>query len=99
MKLMRLVFKVIVAPIVVVLTIATPVFTFLFCFAATFLQIVSVLGVLVSIAIFISGSPLGCIVFLFLSFLVSPFGIPAVAEWLIDRAHDLNYTLRDFILN
>ncbi len=97
MRFIRLIFKIIAAPIVLALTIITPVFTFLFCYASVFLQIVSVLGVLLSIGILIAGSKLGCVVFLILSFLISPFGIPAIAEWLIDKARGLNYSLRDFI--
>lgn len=97
MKLIKLIFKIIAAPLVVVLTIATPIFTFLFCYAATLLEIVSGLGVLVSIALLLTGEKLGCVVFLTLSFLISPFGIPAIAEWLIDRLNGLNYRLRFFI--
>lgn len=33
-----------------------------------------------------------------LSFLISPLGIPAIAEWLIDRLNGLNYLLRDYIM-
>lgn len=99
MKILKLPFKIIAAPFVVALTIATPLFTFLFCYAAALLQIVSVIGVLVSIAIFFAGSPLGCMVFLILSFLISPFGLPAIAEWLIDCMRNLNCSLRYFIVS
>lgn len=37
-------------------------------------------------------------VILALSFLISPLGIPAIAEWLIDRLNGLNYLLRDYIM-
>ena len=38
---------------------------------------------------------LGCIV---LAFLVSPFGVPAIAEWLVDKLHSAKFALRDFII-
>lgn len=41
--------------------------------------------------------PLGGVVFLVLAFLVSPFGIPAIADWLMDRLYSLKYSLQDFI--
>lgn len=44
-----------------------------------------------------AGQTVGGIVFLVLAFLVSPYGIPAVAEWLVDKLHSLNYALRGFI--
>lgn len=99
MNIIKLPFKIIAVPFVVALTIITPIFTFLFCWAKTFMEILSGIGVLVSIAIFISGSKLGCVVFLILSFLISPFGLPAIAEWLIDRIEDMNYSLRYFIMS
>jgi hypothetical protein len=40
---------------------------------------------------------LGGVIFLALSFLISPLGIPAIAEWLIEKLYDINYSLRDFI--
>lgn len=40
---------------------------------------------LLAVALFIGGQTLGGVVFLVLAFLVSPFGIPAVADWLMDR--------------
>lgn len=97
MNIIKLPFKIIAVLFVIVLTIVTPLLTFLFCYAKTFMEILSGIGVLVSIAIFFAGSKLGCCVFLFLSFLISPLGIPAIAEWLIDRIEDLNYSLRSFI--
>lgn len=99
MTIIKLPFKINAAPIVVVLTLITPLFTFLFCWAKTFMEILSGIGVLLSIAILIAGSKLGCVVFLILSFLISPLGIPAIAEWLLDKLEDLNYSLRYFIMS
>lgn len=98
-RFIKLIFKIIAAPLVLALTIITPVFTFLFCYAAVVLQFVSGLGVLIAIALFVMGQYLGGGVFLGLAFLISPFGLPVIAEWLIGRAHSLNYSLRDFIMS
>lgn len=96
MKIIKLFFKIIAAPLVLVLTIAVAVLTFLFCWASTFLQIASGIGVF---ALFFAGTTTGCIVFLILSFLISPLGLPRVADWMIDKVDDLNYSLRDFIMS
>lgn len=95
--LMRFILKIIAAPFVVALTITVAVLTFLFCYAVAVLQVVSGIGVLISIIMLVTGEKLGGIVFLILSFLISPLGIPAIAEWLIDRLDDLNYSLRNYI--
>lgn len=66
-------------------------------YAIAVLQVVSGIGVLISIIMLVTGEKLGGIVFLILSFLISPLGIPAIAEWLIDKLDDLNYSLRNYI--
>ena len=52
---------------------------------------------LLALVLFIGGQTLGGVVFLVLAFLVSPFGVPAIAEWLVDRLHSAKFALRDFI--
>lgn len=99
MRFIKLIGKLIAAPLVVALTITVAVFTFLFCWASTFLEIISGIGVLLGIVLFVIGQALGGCVFLVLVFLLSPLGLPAIASWLIDKADDLNYSLRNFIMN
>lgn len=97
MQFIKLTFKIIAIPFIVILTIGTPVFVFLFCYAAAFMEIASGIGVLLSIALLLTGEKLGCCVFLFLSFMISPFGIPAIGEWLADRLKSISCSLRYFI--
>lgn len=52
---------------------------------------------LLALILFIGGQALGGVVFLVLAFLVSPFGIPAIADWLMDRLYSLKYSLQSFI--
>ena len=87
-----IVLKILAAPFVVVLTVLAAVVSFLFCMATA-----CVVLTLLAVALFISGQTLGGIVFLVLAFLISPYGIPAIAEWLVDKLHNLNYALRGFI--
>ena len=95
----KLIFKIIALPFVIALTIIAPLFTFLFCTASVLLEIACGIGVLVSIILFFAGTTTGCIVFLIISFLISPLGIPAIAEWLIGKLNGLNYLLRDFLFS
>ena len=52
---------------------------------------------LLSLILFIGGQTVGGIVFLVLAFLISPFGVPAIAAWLVDKLHWAKFALRDFI--
>ena len=45
---------------------------------------------LLSLILFIGGQTVGGIAFLVLAFLVSPFGVPAIAAWLVDKLHWAN---------
>jgi hypothetical protein len=95
---MKILFKLIAVPFMLALTVTVPVLTFLFCYAVTFLEIVSGIGTLIGvIMLFAVGKFDGCVI-LALSFLISPLGIPAIAKWLIDRLNGLNYLLRDYIM-
>jgi len=79
---MRIILKIIAAPFAVILTIAVAMFIFLFVLSEKILSLVSGLMALFGI---------------FLAFLASPVGIPAIAEWLISKLYGLNHALRDFI--
>ena len=87
-----IVLKILAAPVMVALSLLAAMVTFLFCVASA----VCVLTLL-SLILFISGQTVGGIVFLVLAFLVSPFGVPAIAEWLVDKLHSAKFALRDFI--
>lgn len=98
--LMRIILKIIAAPFAVVLTIAVAMFIFLFALSEKILSFASGLMALIGIALMIFEREwLGGGVFLFLAFLASPVGMPAIAEWLIGKLYSLNYALRDFITN
>jgi len=49
------------------------------------------------VVLFIGGQTLGGIVSLVLAFCSLPYGIPAIAEWLLDKLHSSTYALKDFI--
>ena len=89
-----IVLKILAAPFVVVLTVLAAVVSFLFCMATAVFVVACVVLTLLAVALFISGQTLGGIVFLVLAFLISPYGIPAIAEWLVDKLHNLNFALR-----
>ena len=94
---MRIFFKILAAPFVLVLAILAPVVLFLFSYAKVFLEIVSGLAVLLAVVLFVIGQTTGGIVFIVIAFLISPVGIPAIAKWLIDKLDDLNDALKCFI--
>jgi len=94
---MRIIFKILAAPFVVVLTVLWAVLVFVFCWAETILHYVSGLAGLIAVVLFFMGQTTGGIVFGVIAFLISPVGLPAIAKWLIDKIDDLNDSLKYFI--
>jgi len=94
---MRIILKILAAPLVVVLTITWAFLVFLFCWAETILNYISGIAGLIALVFFITGQTTGGIVFAVIAFLISPVGLPLVAKWLIDKLDDLNDALKCFI--
>ena len=87
-----IVLKILAAPVMVALSLLAAMVTFLFCVASAVCELGCIVLTLLSLILFIGG-----IVFLVLAFLVSPFGVPAIAERLVDKLHSAKFALRDFI--
>ena len=92
-----IVLKILAAPLVVALTLIVAIVSFLYCVASALCHVGCVVLTLLALVLVIAGQVLGSVVFLVLAFLVSPFGIPAIADRLVARLRSLNYTLQDFI--
>lgn len=92
-----IVLKILAAPVMVALSLLAAMVTFLFCIASAVCELGCVVLTILSLVLFIGGQAVGGIVFLILAFLISPFGVPSIAEWLVDRLHTVKYALRDFI--
>ena len=92
-----IVLKILAAPVMVALSLLAAKVTFLFCVASAVCEMGCIVLTLLSLILFIGGQTVGGIVFLVLAFLVSPFGVPTIAEWLVDKLHSAKFALRDFI--
>lgn len=94
---MRILFKILAAPLVVVLAVGTAVLAFLCGVAEWLLNIISGLIVILAIGFFIDQQLTNGGIALVLAFLCSPVGLPAVAGWVVEKLVDLDYSLRRFI--
>ena len=92
-----IVLKILAVPVMAALSLLAAMVTFLFCVASAVCELGCIVLTLLSLILFIGGQTVGGIVFLVLAFLVSPFGVPAIAEWLVDKLHSAKFALRDFI--
>lgn len=95
---MRLIFKIFALPFLLVLSLLAAVLMFLYDVAGWFLSLASGILAVIAVGLFVLQHQLvGGVAFLVLAFLLSPYGLPAVAEFLIGLLDELNYSLRRFI--
>jgi hypothetical protein len=72
---------------------------FLLACSGLFFGIASFIVFLLGAGVLLMGNVWAGILILAAAFLVSPFGIPMLAEWLVDRLDDLNSTVKGFVFS
>ena len=85
---MKILLKILVAPFALALSLLAALLVFLFDICAVLLTIASVILTVLGVALFFTPTPIGRIVFLFLAFLPSPYGLQAAAGsllWALDE--------------
>ena len=91
---MMLLRKILAAPLLVVLAPLSAFVSFLICVVAAVGFVACVILVLLAFVLLITGQTVGAAVLLVLAFLVSPFGLPAIAGWLADGLDALSDAIR-----
>jgi hypothetical protein len=95
---MRILFKIIVAPFVAILTLVVAILNFFFMLSSwVFVLLSFFLGIAGIIMLATHGPVYNSVGLIVMGFLISPFGLPAIGEWIVGKLDDLNYSLRDFI--
>lgn len=93
-----IILRILAVPFMVALTLALAILSFLFSLADWIFGVLSGIFALCALfALFIRGDTAQGIQALIIAFCVSPFGLPALAEWFIGLLVDLNCSLRGFI--
>ena len=96
---MRLLLKLFAVPVMLAMTILAAMLMFLFDICSFLLTVASVIMALLGIAHFFTPTPHGGFIFLFLAFLLSPYGLQAVAGLLIEAVDGLGSSLRQFLVS
>ena len=82
MKVIRLIGRILLAPTVLLLTVIIFLLALLLALSTRVLAIISSLGVTLSLLLFATGDYKNGGIFLLLAWLISPIGLPLIAEWL-----------------
>lgn len=95
--LLKLLLKIVAAPVILVLTLFVWFCAGLVYISGLVLGLVSMVLGLLGVAVLITYSPQNGIILLVLSFLISPFGLPKAALWLLGKVQDLKYAIQDAV--
>ena len=99
MGFIRFLLKIIALPVMIILTIIVPLLQFLCHYATWLLNIVSGLCFLLGVFAFFDGDKIASCIILAAAFLLSPWGLPAAADWLLGWASEFKFALREFIMS
>lgn len=94
---MKLLLKILAAPVTVVLTVFVWVCVLILHISALILGLAGTVVALLGLAVLITYSVKNGIILLVIAFLLSPFGLPMLAVRVLGLLQDVNYALRDFI--
>ena len=94
---MRILLKILFAPVMLALILFVNFFAFLLTVSSVFFGITgTVFAILAAILFFAVNRTNGIIVLIF-AFLISPFGLPMLAAWLLGKVQQLRYALQDWL--
>ena len=94
---MRLILKILAAPLVVALTLFVWICTiFLYC-TGMVLGLAALVVAFLGVAVLVTYSLQNGIILLVIAFLISPVGLPTAAAWLLGKVQGLQYAIQDHI--
>ena len=94
---MRLIFKLLAFPFVLVTGLLYLICKFLVIASGAVLRILSGIVFLASLVLFFTAGMWAGLAWLVIAFLISPYGLPMAAAWLVGMIGGANHALRDFV--
>lgn len=85
------------APAALAMTVCLVPFALLLALSTHVLSILSSVGITLSLLLFITGDYKNGGIFLLLALLISPYGLPMIAEWLWKRVADVRGVMWRFV--
>ncbi len=95
--LLKLLLKIVAAPVVLLLTVAIWTCVGLVYVSGLVLGLLSMVIALLGVAVLVTYSPQNGLILLVIAFLISPFGLPKLAFWLLGQVQGLKYAIQDLI--
>ena len=93
--ILKLLLKILAAPVILLLTLAIWICVGGVYISGLVLGLISMVVALLGVAVLITYSPQNGLILLVVAFLISPYGLPMAAIWLLGKVQDLQFTIQD----
>ena len=97
MKILKGLLMIITAPVILVLTLFVWRCTGLIYISGLVLGLISMVIALLGVAVLLTCSLQNSIILLVMAFLISPYGLPMAAIWLLGKVQDLKFAIQDLV--
>lgn len=94
---MRILLKILFAPVMLALILFVNFFAFLLTVSSVFFGIAGTVFAILAVILFFAVNRTNGIIVLIFAFLISPFGLPLLAAWLLGKVQQLRYALQDWL--
>ena len=94
---MRLILKILAAPLVAALTLFVWICVGIVYVSGLVLGLISMVVALLGVAVLITYSLQNGIILLVIAFLISSYGLPMAAIWLLGKVQDLKFIIQDLV--
>lgn len=95
--ILKLLLKILVAPVILALTLFVWLCAGLVYLSGLVLGLISMVIALLGVAVLLTCSLQNGIILLVMAFLISPYGLPMAAIWLLGKVQDLKFAIQDKI--
>ena len=95
--LLKLLLKILAAPVILALTLFVWICVGIVYISGLVLGLLSTLIALQGVAVLVTYYPQKVLILLVIAFLISPFGLPKLAFWLLGQVQDLKYAIQDLV--
>ena len=97
MTALKLILKIVIAPVILLLTLAIRICVGLVYVSGLVLGFLSMVIALLGVAVLVTYSPQNGVILLVIAFLISPLGLPKLAFWLLGKVQGLKFAVKNVI--
>ena len=95
--LLKLLLKIVMVPVILALTLFVWICVGIVYVSGLVLGLISMVIALLGVAVLVTYSPQNGLILLVIAFLISPFGLPKLAFWLLGKVQSLKFAIQDWV--